>query len=338
MNQFIERLWYERSLWRLICLPFFLPLTFIYVLVVYCRKCYFLFFVRRQSQCSVPVIVVGNISVGGTGKTPLTLALIRYFHGRGYRVGVISRGYGGKPDVYPHKVLPTDDPGTCGDEPLLISQRTGAPVVIDPDRVAALRFVMESSECDLVISDDGLQHLNLQRDVEIVVVDARRGLGNGWCLPAGPLREPASRLKSVDFVIANGEGSIPANYQMQLAPSRLVAVSGHDSRLTNDFAGKRVHGVAGIGNPERFFLTLEALGIEVIRHAFPDHHRYTRQDIDFNDGLPVIMTEKDAVKCRVFELSDLWYLEVEGVVDQSFFENLEACIQNKRSLPERAGR
>ncbi len=275
----------------------------------------------------VPVIVVGNITVGGTGKTPLVAAMVRRLKENGYCPGIISRGYGADAGTAPRLVTRLDSPAECGDEPVMLADLTGVPVVVDSDRSRAVRFLLEHTECDLVISDDGLQHFRLHRDLEIVVIDGQRGLGNGYCLPAGPLREPASRLKSVDFVVCNGGQAVELDtpsIPMTLQNSCFVSVTGGEPRRPLDWnwQDRSVHGVAGIGNPDRFFTSLEELGFAVERHAFVDHHAYRAEDLSFPDQRDVIMTGKDAIKCREFARQNWWYLAVEASLPDTFWDLL----------------
>ncbi|MCC4309314.1 tetraacyldisaccharide 4'-kinase [Alcanivorax marinus] len=300
----IEQGWYRGSPW----LTPLRPLGWLVGRVARRRLARF----REQAPVPpVPVLVVGNVTVGGTGKTPLVIALARRAAERGLKVVVISRGYGADAGDYPLSVSADDDPARVGDEPLLIARRAEVPVVLDPRRDRALQRAVGEHAADLVISDDGLQHYALPRSAEVVVIDADRGLGNGRCLPAGPLREPASRLAAVDFLIANG-GPWPGATTMTLAPAPPTRLSDGESLPADAFLTRfpRVHGVAGIGHPQRFFRTLEALGLAVIPHAFADHHAFRPEDLSFGDDLPVIMTEKDAVKCRGFDDPRLWTLPV----------------------------
>jgi tetraacyldisaccharide 4'-kinase len=269
----------------------------------------------ETTRLQVPVVVVGNITVGGTGKTPLVSWLAGHLRQAGYRPGIVSRGYGGNAKTWPRAVTPDSDPAEVGDEPVLLARRAGCPVVVGPDRVADARMLLSEHDCDLIIADDGLQHLALGRDLEIAVVDGMRRLGNGRCLPAGPLREPAARLAGVDFQVCNGSPQ-GEELGMQLSGGRLHRV-GEDDIVADPagLAGAPVHAVAGIGNPARFFADLRGLGLEVIEHPFPDHHTYVAADIAFGDGRPVIMTEKDAVKCVAFAGPVHWYLPVQASPD-----------------------
>jgi tetraacyldisaccharide 4'-kinase len=256
-----------------------------------------------------PVVVVGNLTVGGTGKTPLVVYLVEELTARGIRVGVVSRGYLGQ-ERGPYRVQPHDDPARVGDEPCLIARRTGAAVAIGRDRLAAARLI--ASEVDLLISDDGLQHYRLPRELEVAVIGAR-GLGNGRALPAGPLREGRSRLKSVQFVVSHGY-PWPQALNMRLQPTAFVRIADGARSPPADWSRQHVHAVAGIGQPERFFATLLDLGLSLEVHPFPDHAPLSPADVAFADDFPVVMTEKDAVKCQSFAGPRHWYLEVKAVL------------------------
>ena len=271
-------------------------------------------------RAPVPVIVVGNITVGGTGKTPLILWLIEQCRAQGVRVGVVSRGYAARPAHFPWTVSATDTAKQAGDEPLLIVQRSGVPLVIAPERAQAVQQLLAEHSLDIILSDDGLQHYGLARDLELVLIDAARGLGNQRCLPAGPLREPAERLQSVDAVLLNGAEQDSHNgFAMRLQPTEWVHVrSGRREPLSYFPAQQKMHALAGIGNPQRFFKTLEGLNWQPIAHAFADHAQFTAQDLQFPDDLPVVMTEKDAVKCREFAADHCWYLQVAAQPSPAF--------------------
>lgn len=319
----LEEVWYGKSLWTLALLP---ASGLFHALVTLRRACYRAGLIKPQ-QVAVPVIVVGNITVGGTGKTPLVIWLVEYLKSEGYRPGIVSRGYGGAARNWPQQVRKDSDPRMVGDEPVLLAQRCQCPIAVGPDRVAAARAILEYTDCDIIVSDDGLQHYALQRDIEIAVIDGVRRLGNGHCLPAGPLREPPKRLESVDLVVVNGIAG-RGEIGMQLQAGMLCNLASPQlTRDVVDFRGARVHGVAGIGNPRRFFDTLRRLGMEVIEHPYPDHHPYTRDDICFDDGLPVIMTEKDAVKCRRFVTDRHWMLPVTAKPDHIFENRLKSLLK-----------
>ncbi|MDX1380515.1 MAG: tetraacyldisaccharide 4'-kinase [Xanthomonadales bacterium] len=282
----------------------------------------------RQRPDDLPagcIVVVGNLTVGGTGKTPLVIRLCRLLHEAGLRPGVISRGHGSRePGV--RLVSPASDPVAVGDEPLLIAQQSGVPVIVAADRCAAARALLKRG-VGVVISDDGLQHYRLPRDIEICVIDGSRGLGNGHLLPAGPLREPVERLQQVDHIVVNGDANpLPAIFEivhMTLAGGLLHALDGGQNWRLSQFAGCRVNAVAGIGNPRRFFDLLRHARIKVIEHAFPDHHDYRRGDFDgMSPDLPILMTEKDAVKCRKLALPNAWYLSIEAVLPADWEETL----------------
>lgn len=278
----------------------------------------------------VPVIVVGNLTVGGTGKTPLTIWLVEWLRGAGYRPGVVSRGYGGRRSsraVLP--VVPDSDPLVAGDEPVLVARRTGAPVAVAASRVEAARLLLSVGGCDLIVADDGLQHYRLARDVEILLIDGDRRFGNGCCLPAGPLREPPERGETVDFIVQRGGVPPPGVYGMHLAGSVAVnLVSGEHVPLTR-FVGKQVGAVAGIGHPERFFSDLRASGLSIAAKAFPDHHRYQPGDIAGDGATDVLMTEKDAVKCGTFATPRLWYVPVEARLTPEFGPDLLQRLRAK---------
>lgn len=309
------RAWLTRRWYSSMPAPWFLrPLAALFGLVARLRRARQQARARRERP-GAPVIVVGNIAVGGTGKTPFVIWLVERLRAWGWRPGVVSRGYGGRSPTWPRRVTPDSDPAELGDEPVLIAARAGCPVVVGPDRRAAAALLLADGAVDIVVSDDGLQHYRLWRDLEIVVVDASRGLGNGELLPAGPLREPPSRLGEVALVVANGSGwTAPAGRQlaMRLYALEARALRGDAVRPIASFAGETVHAVAGIGNPARFFSMLSQQGIRLIVHPYLDHHPFQPADLDFGDGLPVLMTEKDAVKCRGFGGEAHWVVPVEA--------------------------
>ncbi len=329
----IERLWYDRHplVWLL------LPLSWLFWIVSGLRRLAYRLGLLRRHYPGVPVIVVGNITVGGTGKTPLVVELARRLREAGRRPGIVTRGYRGRARHWPQQVRPDSDPGIVGDEAVLLARRTACPVTAGPDRVAAARALLAATECDLLISDDGLQHYRLGRDIEIAVIDGVRRLGNGHLLPAGPLREPARRLSGVDFIVVNG--GLPGRHEfaMRLRPTGFRAVAGPDRRLpATALAGQRVHAVAAIGHPGRFFATLRSLGIDPIEHPLPDHAEIPAETLRFADGLPVVMTEKDAVKCRRLAPAGAWYLEVEAEVDERLWYRLLQRLPAPASGRDRA--
>ncbi len=320
---FIERVWYGS---RLAALPL-LPLAGLFWVVATLRRLAYRWNFLAVERLPVPVIVVGNLTVGGAGKTPLVIWLAHHLRSHGVRPGILSRGYRGTAREFPVLVTAETDPALVGDEPALIARRTGCPVVVDPDRVGGARSLLAHQPCDLLIADDGLQHYRLGRDLEIAVLDGARRLGNGLPLPAGPLREGAGRLRTVDFVVCNGGTPAPGEHAMALRPGDLEALGRPESRQRlADWRGARVHAVAGIGNPERFFAMLRGLGLLVEPLAFPDHHVYTARDIDPPGDRPVLMTEKDAVKCRAFAAPRHWVVPVDAEPDALFVSRLDARL------------
>jgi tetraacyldisaccharide 4'-kinase len=296
-----------------------------------------------KKSLPTPVIVVGNISVGGTGKTPLIITLVKWLQEQGYRPGVMSRGYGGKAPVSPYLLTSTSTANEAGDEPLAIFQQTCAPVVVGADRIASGRL-LEDQGCDILLSDDGLQHYRLERDIEIAVVDGQRGLGNGWRLPVGPLREPVTRLRSVDWIVVNSPApnfalSSPKDETFYYVPMQIQPVGFIDllSGKPVDRADlpSVVNAVAGIGNPQRFADTLSELGFSPQLWAFPDHHAFTCDDFNFDNSLPIIMTEKDAVKCRAFAQPNWFYVPVSAMLPDTFWaafaQKLERVIAQKQA-------
>lgn len=296
------------------------PLEWLYRAVVRRKRRRFVAGLSPSYRAPVPVIVVGNITVGGTGKTPLILYLIEHCRARGLRVGVVSRGYGAQPPSLPWRVTAEQSAREAGDEPLLLVQRSGVALMIDPDRARAVRALLSAESLDLILCDDGLQHYRLARDLEMVLIDAARGLGNRRCLPAGPLREPQERLQSVDALLWNGASSDShEGFGFTLQPTALVNVASGDRQALDFFPpGQALHAVAGIGNPQRFFRTLEALNWQPIAHAFADHATYSAAALAFSPSLPLLMTEKDAVKCRAFAQPDWWYLAVDARPSPAF--------------------
>jgi tetraacyldisaccharide 4'-kinase len=273
----------------------------------------------------IPVIVIGNLSVGGSGKTPLVLRVVEILKHHGWKPGIVSRGYGGSA-TRPMAATIASDPAEVGDEPMLLARRSGCPVWVAPDRVAACRTLRaQHPECDVIVTDDGLQHYALRRDLEICVVSGK-GLGNGFLLPAGPLREPLSRLRSVGAIVTHGEAPkelATRCHPMKLDGEQLVNMAdARDVRTAKSFAGQRMHAVAGIGDPKRFFLQLARFGIKPVPHPFPDHHPFRAQDLEFGDADPVVMTEKDAVKCKRIAPGKssvpLWVFPVSASLEPAF--------------------
>ncbi len=310
------RYWYTKKMRSLSYV--LLPFSWLFGLIVLIRQQLYRYHIFQVKHFSVPVIVVGNITIGGTGKTPFVIWLANFLRSQGYKPGIVSRGAGGKQQVNPHEVNPQDAVSEVGDEALLLSQRTACPLVIGINRAKAVEYLLQQHDCDVVISDDGLQHYRLGRAMEIVMVDAMRGFGNQQLLPAGPLREPLSRLEKVDLIVKTGE-------TMALSPSHFVSVK--NPQITWPFPEMTgpIDVVAGIGHPERFFTLLKQAGLEINEHIFTDHHCYTKKDFAKMTSYPILMTEKDAVKCRDFADERYWYLQINTTVDVS----VEKVLLNK---------
>ena len=322
LNDALIGVWQQRGL--LACLLW--PVSILYCAAMTLRRLAYESGLMTIQQFDVPIVIVGNITVGGTGKTPIVAAIARYLTDRGWKPGIVSRGYGGHSEQWPQEVQAKSSPNAVGDEAVLLARQTGCPVVVDPDRPAAVSSILDNHDCDVVLADDGLQHLALDRDIEIAVVDGDRNFGNGFCLPAGPLREPVSRLRSVDFVIHNN--SDKGNFHCELQGE--LAVNLVDSRAIkplNEFRGLRIHAVAGIGNPKRFFSHLKSFSLDIVEHTFPDKHPYSHSDLAFEQEDIVLMTEKDGVKCASFAHRNMWYVPVEAKLDESFYNQLVKLLE-----------
>jgi len=331
MYRWLHRVWYEdgRGGWLL------LPLSGLYWLVSVVRRAMYRAGVLRTVRVPVPVIIVGNLTAGGTGKTPVTAWLAAELATRGFRPGIVSRGYGGSRASSPMRVDAASDPAVVGDEPVLLARRTGLPVCVDPDRVRAASMLIEEG-VDLVIADDGLQHLKLGRDYEICVIDGARWLGNGRVLPAGPLRDTTNRLCAVDQVLVNGTrqaeceaATLQNAIEFQLVSTEVSRLDGSLVRPIEGFAGTTVHAVAAIGNPGRFFDQLRRHDIQVIEHAYPDHASLDAGQLDFADGFPVLMTEKDAVKLGSRAGDRFWYVPAELRMDAALAGPWLAQIESR---------
>lgn len=324
--RWFEDAWYKEmyiSAW-------FMPLSMLYVDAVRLRRFLYKTGFKKTHRLPVPVIIVGNLTVGGTGKTPLVIRLVEWLKQQGYKPGVISRGYAGSDGQTPQAVTADSDPAEVGDEALVLVRRCACPVVVGVDRPAAARRLLADNACDVIISDDGLQHYALQRDIEIVVIDGERRFGNGYCLPVGPLREPPERVKSVDLVVVNQPRELLEDeFAMLCSGDCLVNLQTGERKPLSAFAGSDYHAVAGIGNPSRFFKRLAEAGLNCQNRAFPDHHAFSAADLRFKDDKPVIMTEKDAVKCSGFAQPHHWYLPVEASLPEAFFEKFLSLLKDK---------
>jgi tetraacyldisaccharide 4'-kinase len=338
----LPRLWFRPALAG--ALVPLLPLSWLFAALAGPRRRLYRGGVLKSARLPTPVIVVGNITVGGSGKTPLTLALVEALRARGRHPGIISRGHG-RTTGQTRPVRPDDDPLRVGDEALLLARKSGVPVYVGADRAAAGRALLQAHpQCDVLVSDDGLQHYRLQRDAEIALFDAR-GAGNGHLLPAGPLREPLSRLASVDAVVWNGQPPVALvtdvvqrkapgvkTFQMRLAAQPFVALD-DPARVCEaaGLAGKKLYALAGIGHPERFFAQLAALGLSFTPRAFPDHHPYVAADLEFARGGTLLLTEKDATKCAGLFPGQAWVLPVRAELDPSLVEEILDKINGRKS-------
>jgi tetraacyldisaccharide 4'-kinase len=317
-RRWLEDIWYKDTLLRVLLLP----LACLFWIIVRLRKYCYQQGWLNSTRLPVPVIVVGNITVGGTGKTPLVIWLAQVLQNAGFKPGVISRGYGGNADRWPQIVTMATDVKAVGDEPYLIARQTQLPVVVGPLRAAAGKKLLSRFDCNVVISDDGLQHYRLQRDIEIVVIDGDRRFGNGYLLPAGPLRESVSRLQSVDFIVVNGNKLADNEFSFNLKDENAVNLNTGEIRPLAEFKQMACHAVAGIGNPERFFSSLARFGINCEMHNFSDHYDYGEADFSFGDDKPVLMTEKDAVKCFGFAQEHHWYVPVKVIPEAGLAEHI----------------
>jgi tetraacyldisaccharide 4'-kinase len=324
----LESLWYRISFWHILLVP----LSWLFGLVAGFRRGLYLAGWIKTEKLPVPVIVVGNITVGGTGKTPLVLWLVKVLRTYGYRTGIVSRGYGGSVKA----LVEVDEsmrPAEVGDEPVLLYRRTGCPVFVCPDRgLAARGLLARHPQVNVIIADDGLQHYRLPRNIEIAVVDGQRGFGNGFRLPAGPMREPLSRLATVQAVVVNGlpvARHIPSDaVSMRLVGDTLYRLTNPAEKKTvGEFARSAAHAIAGIGNPARFFAHLRSLGLRPEEHSFPDHYAFTADDLHLPGNGPILMTEKDAVKCQAFATDRCWVLCVDAELPPSFTQHILSLVR-----------
>lgn len=327
--QLADHVWYEGGALEL---PL-LPLATLFGLVSSARRQAYRHGWLHSVRIGVPVIVIGNITAGGVGKTPLVMWVVERLRELGFNPGIVSRGYGGEGRREPVRVNARSDPRQVGDEPVLMAARLGCPVAVSPDRVAAAGLLLPEG-VNVIVADDGLQHYRLARDIEIAVVDGARGQGNGRLLPAGPLREPVRRLKEVSAVIVN-DG---VQGQMRLCLDEARPLLGGKGQPLSVFRDRTVHAVAGIGHPRRFFDMLRAQGLDLIEHPFPDHHRFMPSDLDFGDDAPVLMTEKDAVKCRCFERPGTWIIPARACLSETAANHLMSLFHALNISPAQAAR
>ena len=322
----LDAYWYSQNplAWLL------LPVSWFYCALVSLRRFLYRTGILKSYSITVPLVIVGNISVGGTGKTPLLIALCELLKKQGMQPGIVSRGYGG--DFEGERLVDdTDTPASIGDEPFLIAQRTHCPVAVGKNRVAAAELLLKHHSCDVLLSDDGLQHYRMRRDFEIAVIDVKRQFGNGFCIPSGPLREPVSRLQSVDMVVHHGQTTHDNNIVLEF--SEAVNLKTGETRPVESFKNTTVHAVAGIGCPERFFEQLGQAGLSLIKHPFPDHHVYREIDLCYDQGgnkNALLMTEKDAVKCKPFAEDNYWVVPVSAKLSDelvgSFMNKIKELI------------
>ncbi|MEH6456066.1 MAG: tetraacyldisaccharide 4'-kinase [Cocleimonas sp.] len=323
LQQWLESVWYEDGNGRFLLMPF----SYLYSAINnYQRKTQ----TQKQVKLLCPVIVVGNITVGGTGKTPLTIHIVKLFQKAGYKPAIITRGYGGKAKSWPQFVNADSDASLVGDEAVLMAQRTGVPVYAGANRLESVSQLLDAHDCDVIVSDDGMQHYKLPRDIQIAVIDGKRQLGNGYCLPAGPMREKKERLDSCDLIVVNGKTTLANNankknyFEMALSGKTLINLSTNEEKQLSDFSEHEIQALTGIGNPQRFYSTLEASGLNISENSFPDHYAFQERDLSFSDDSIVIMTEKDAVKCKSLIGNDkhYWYLPVTANLPHDFDDQL----------------
>ena len=327
LYKWVHKVWYENAISGLILIPF----SGIYLIIIkfkeFLYRCNFLL----SNKVKVPVIIIGNITAGGTGKTPLVIWLANELKIRGHSPGIISRGYGGRKVNLPTIVDIESDPSIVGDEPILIARRSRCPVVVDTNRVRASMMLIENG-VDVIISDDGLQHSQLQRDFEICVIDGSLGFGNYRLIPSGPLRELTSRLRKVDQILVNGKNNFQNSKSFELEALDAIRLNGTLCKPLSSFRDKTVHAVAGIGNPRRFFELLKSFKINVIEHNFPDHAVFKAEDLNFDDQLEILMTEKDAVKIGKNIDDKFWYIPVEVSMKKTtsadLIHKIELCLKH----------
>ena len=326
---FIENSWYKKRLWLWILWPLSRLIEFL----VKRRRNKYLQNLQLSWKPDIPLIVVGNIVVGGSGKTPFVIWLSKLLEDQGYKPGIVSRGYGSKSNQYPLIIDNDSRVADSGDEPLIIHRNTNRPVCVSPNRTEAVKKLLQETDADIIISDDGLQHYKLNRDIEIIVFDGLRGIGNNLCLPAGPLREPLERTKDADFIVSSTKrleiDEIHEDCLMTYKPLEWVRLSDNKRFPANDWPLSRsVHAVAGIGNPSKFYSTLSSLGLNIMEHSFPDHYQFKEEDLDFEDNHPILMTEKDGVRCMDMNNKNLWYLSIEAEIkDGDFKEDLLSKVK-----------
>lgn len=327
LHRFVDFIWYKKNIYAYLLSPFAIA----FKILAHLRRFYLQKF--KQKKFPIPIIVVGNISVGGVGKTPLVIAIAEKLTKHGLKVGIVSRGYKASIQNFPYLVKKNDNADLVGDEPLLLAIRLDCPVVIAPDRCEAVNYLIANCKPDVIISDDGLQHYKMSRTVEIVVIDGSRMFGNGFCLPAGPLREPVTRLNTVDFIIVNrNEDSININnkfkynYEMILEPQNFYSCATGKNIPIQQIQPESL-AIAAIGNPDRFFMTLKTLGFKIENKKYSDHYKFSKDDF-IDKTKSIIMTEKDFVKCRDFADDRMFFLRVSAIINDEFWDKFMIIIKN----------
>ena len=322
LETLIEKVWYSKNIYSLLLSP----LSFIYISIIYLRYTLYQLGLISITKINVPTIVIGNIVAGGTGKTPLVIWLAKYFKDKGFLPGIVSRGYGGKYLSNTELVKPTSNPLLVGDEPVIIARNTNCPVVVAKKRVKGAKKLVEKYNCNIILCDDGMQHYSLARDIEIAVIDGQRRFGNNYCFPAGPLREPKSRIFKADLIVSKYNART-CEHKMDYTYNQLVSLNELSKTIPiSDLHDMTVHAVAGINNPDHFFSYLRSHKLELIIHKFPDHYSYTEDDVKFNDNFPVVMTEKDAVKCLNYSSDKHWYIPISAELSKSFVCDLDKLM------------
>ncbi len=323
LERWVNKFWYEDYYLA----SWLSPLAYLYIDIVRFRRFLYRQGFLKSRRFSVPVIIVGNITVGGTGKTPLVIWLAQQLQQAGFKPGIVTRGYGGNSDHYPLMVDKNTNTEYAGDEAVLIATKTTCPIAAASVRTDAIQRLLETKDCDIILADDGLQHYALQRDIEIIVIDGKRRFGNNFFLPCGPLREPQERVKEVDFVIINGGQPQDEEILMTLSADSAINLVTQESKKLSDPYFKNCHALAAIGHPQRFFDLLATFGLNTTNHPFADHHPFKKRQINFKDQLPILMTEKDAIKCRKFASEQHWVVPVQPQLPNTFFNQLLTLIK-----------
>ena len=322
LETLIEKVWYSKNIFSLLLSP----LSLIYISIIYLRYTLYQLGLISITKINVPTIVIGNIVAGGTGKTPLVIWLAKHFKDKGFLPGIVSRGYGGTYLSNIELVKPTSNPLLVGDEPVIIARNTNCPVVVAKKRAKGAKELVEKYNCNIILCDDGMQHYSLARDIEIAVIDGQRRFGNNYCFPAGPLREPKSRIFKADLIVSKYNART-CEHKMDYTYHQLVSLNELSKTIPiSDLHGMTVHAIAGINNPDHFFSYLRSHKLELIIHKFPDHYSYTEDDVKFDDNFPVVMTEKDAVKCLNYSSDKHWYIPISAELSKSFVCDLDKLM------------